>query len=312
MSVRFATANVSFNAITPASYKYVAPTKVGVTSTAHSSHELDHLVVEKAGGFRYAQNMDGPQGDGFDPDFPADYLYEGHLRTFTSGDDMIDNLGSGSDAVYAGQGNDRIYGGGGKDYLFGGAGDDDIVGGLRGNQDMDTVGDTIVAGSGNDHVEGGRGNDMIHAGSNTGDFNGTNQATAIYDYINGNAGNDLIYLDGWDGGAITAKGGTYLANGGTGNDSFIVGNIVYANITGGYNDDSYNGLDTDSFIFKADFHGKADIQGFQDHEFITIDGEMSGHHHNASGDVVITLVGQGAITVEGYTWSQIQDQLTFL
>jgi hypothetical protein len=263
-----------------------------------------------ADGIRPGVHVPGPPDQ--DADAPAHYLYEGTLRTFSSNDDVIDTLGAGSDVIYGGRGNDRIWGGGGADYLFGGAGDDEIFGGTRGDVAMDKVGDSLFGGAGNDRIIAGSGNDFIYAGSNTGNFNGTNQATATYDEVQGNGGNDMIYLDGWNGGqALGGAGGTYYADGGTGNDTFIVGDIVYAQIMGGHDNDTYTGRDTDSYIFNAFFHGKADIQGFQDHETITLDDYLTGHEQGDTG-VVLSLAGGGSITVEGCNWAQIEDNLRFI
>ena len=247
-----------------------------------------------------------------DADAPARYMYEGTLRTYSANDDIVDTLGAGSDTVYGGKGNDRIWGGGGADYLFGGAGNDELFGGTRSDVSKDSAGDTIFGGAGNDRIIAGSGNDFIYAGSNTGNFDGTNQARAFYDEVQGNGGNDMIYLDGWDGGqALGGAGGTYYADGGTGDDAFIIGNIRYAQIMPGHDNDSYTGRDTDSYIFNAFFHGKADIQGFQDHETITLDNLVASHEQGDMG-VVLTLEGGGSITVEGYNWAQIEDNLRFI
>lgn len=138
----------------------------------------------------------------------------------TIGNDVVDALGgddsldgaNGDDRIIGGHGNDTIEGGEGHDVLYGGIehtgiepayhsiADDDVIYGGRGD-------DTIYGGNGTDSLFGGAGDDKLYGG------NGGADST-----INGGAGDDLIVFNG-DTKFTKGKGN---ANGGTGNDVYVL------------------------------------------------------------------------------------------
>jgi len=147
------------------------------------------------------------------------------IRRGTPGNDRL--LGTlDSDVLYGIGGDDRLRGLAGDDHLHGGKGDDTLLGG-EGN-------DRVWGGDGNDRLDGGDGRDLlfgdagddyIYGGGNyirlygeAGDdfFNVLGPARAAT--ISGGPGADTIYLDGTDGGAITATITDFVA----GQDSLIM------------------------------------------------------------------------------------------
>ncbi len=155
-----------------------------------------------------------------------------------AGDDLV-RAGEGDDDVFGGLGNDDIYGDAGDDNLLGDAGNDNIHGGEGDDRIVGGIGDdTLTGGDGNDSVFGGDGNDTID--TSLPGFNPDLGYPGLYpadpdplndvDYVEGGAGNDIIFT-GDDSDTI---------DGGTGND-FIDGGEDSDTIDGGDGDDTIIG-----------------------------------------------------------------------
>ena len=140
------------------------------------------------------------------------------------GDDRLIG-GPGADTLDGGPGNDTLLAGGGAALLRGGAGDDLLLGG-----DGDTTleggagNDTLLAGGGNNMLAGGFGDDLLIAGPGA-------------DTLFGGAGNDTLVgvrfdADGND------RAGPSLLNGGAGDDLLILGR----------DDTAHGGSGADSFL----------------------------------------------------------------
>ncbi len=137
-----------------------------------------------------------------------------------AGDDALHGQ-DGDDTLRGGDGVDELFGYGGDDALFGDAGDDNLIGGHGA--------DTLDGGDGNDSLEGGEGNDVLFGGlgadtlmGNDGNdtlsgvvLDGAGQDTDLQDFINGGAGHDTLTLGSGD-----------VGSGGTGSDSFILGDWI--------------------------------------------------------------------------------------
>ncbi len=163
------------------------------------------------------------------------------------GSDQIDGMGGadsiaageGNDAVWAGAGNDSVTGGPGQDTLLGGDGDDWVLGGLGrdsicGQDGDDTLmgeggTDTVFGGSGNDSIDGGLDEDWLAGGEGEDRLSGG----AGSDILDGNAGDD--WISGLNG--AVDDGALDFINGGTGNDTMILGRGDFA--TGGEGGDSF-------------------------------------------------------------------------
>ena len=127
--------------------------------------------------------------------------------------------GSGEDFLDGGAGNDTLWGDSGSDQLIGGDGLDQLLGG-----------------SGGDFLKGGAGNDTFWGDS--GD-----------DTLLGGDGND--YLDGFGGGAEEIDSLT----GGTGFDTFVIGDAAGVDYQSGGSDDT----EDLSFAIISDFLGGEDF-----------------------------------------------------
>src|SRR5919109_677760 len=150
----------------------------------------------------------------------------------TSGDDTLNGTAE-ADIINGFDGNDKLFGQGGDDTLDGGNGDDEIYSG-NGNDEIKDVNDEAIY-YGN-KVSGGPGNDSIHVGKVTGTgisyylygqagsdyievianegivYGGPDEdiiyCTADYCALNGNQGNDEIYIDGTEIYSSYALGGS--------------------------------------------------------------------------------------------------------
>ncbi|MBE9010676.1 hypothetical protein IQ250_10695 [Pseudanabaenaceae cyanobacterium LEGE 13415] len=176
-----------------------------------------------------------------------------------AGNDIINALAE-ADVVFAGEGDDQANGDAGNDLLFGDEGADKLNGGADN--------DVLLGGVGNDTIDGGAGFDLMIGGEgddrliwNNGDGS---------DYLIGGAGLDIAEINGapTDGNvfSLIAEGNQtlfertnlkpftkladgveqYVVNGGTGNDSFKVGDLSAAEIeqvtfTAGAGRDAFDG-----------------------------------------------------------------------
>ncbi|SDH09398.1 calcium-binding protein [Alloyangia pacifica] len=162
-----------------------------------------------------ADLIDGQEGDdelrGGDG---ADTLLGGPGNDTLHGDAGGDVLrgGAGNDLLFAHDGGGVLDGGMGDDVLQGGLGADDLTGGagqdaLHGREGADT----LIGGRGVDTLFGGAGGDtlsgvVLNAGGS--DVDGT-------DYLNGGAGDDLLWIGRGD-----------VVSGGDGADSFLLGDWI--------------------------------------------------------------------------------------
>ncbi len=144
-------------------------------------------------GGKGADTLFGSDGDDrLDGGKDDDTLYGG------DGDDRLKG-GHGDDLIEGGLGNDRLWGNGGNDILDGGDGADELRGG---------AGDDLAfGGQGADTILGGDGDDIIHGdfgfgsgsgsgsgkGSASGSGSGSGGAMSFDDYLDGGAGNDLVF-----------------------------------------------------------------------------------------------------------------------
>ncbi len=156
-----------------------------------------------------------------------DVMHGGAGDDALSGGDGDDTLQGedGADALLGGAGNDLLAGHEGNDVLLGGAGDDSLLGGM-GNDMLDGQAgdDWLAGGGGDDSLRGGPGSDTLDG--NDGDDTlfghdpdapplpqGAEAAGA--NFLNGGAGNDLLWLGANDHG-----------HGGAGADSFHIGDWI--------------------------------------------------------------------------------------
>ena len=110
-----------------------------------------------------------------------------------SGADLID-AGTGNDIVQQSEGNDTIDGGTGNDTLKGGGGNDSIIGGDDNDLLVDNNSIGLTQGSaGNDTLRGGNGDDtfVVNDGNDLIDFG---------------VGNDTLFIDATNAGALTLTG----------------------------------------------------------------------------------------------------------
>ncbi|MFW2544161.1 calcium-binding protein [Primorskyibacter sp. 2E107] len=153
--------------------------------------------------------------------------------TGTVGDDSLPGTtnsetifaGPGSDTVDAGDGDDGIDGGEGNDTLNGGLGDDTILGSggddvLLGNDGADLIlggdgADSIEGGSDNDSLLGGDGADTLNGGlgNDTLDGDSQNGADNVGDVLDGQVGDDSLYLGTGDIGIGGEGADSFYANG---------------------------------------------------------------------------------------------------
>lgn len=165
----------------------------------------------------------------------GDFLMGGGGNDYLAGQQGDDDLwgGPGHDTLDGGPGNDTLYGDGfgqldGDDLLIGGAGDDILYGGggddvLRGGLGDDRLfggdGDDVLhGGAGNDHLYGGDGNDQLRAGTGHDQLHGGDGDDTL---IGSNQGGSA-YLWGGEGDDILMAYGNDIAEGGAGDDLFLL------------------------------------------------------------------------------------------
>lgn len=247
--------------------------------------------------------------------------------------DMNDTLngGSGNDGIFGGSGNDSILGGGDNDTVGGGTGNDSVNGqagndvlwagdgndtmngaadndwmsGGNGNDKLDggDGGDTVYGDAGVDNIDGGTGNDFLSGGSENDKLIGGAGTDSLY----GDAGNDNL-RGGDDADLLVGGDGKDQLFGDAGNDN-IFGGTGKDTLTGGAGADWLTGeADGDRFVFDVGF-GDDNVYGWEDGldrlafsaipGVTTIDNLSIGT--NFSGDTVITVAGQGTVTLVGIT-----------
>ena len=132
----------------------------------------------------------------------------------TAGDDGLVGHDSGqrtSDDVLVGYaGDDRLYGLGGADYLYSGDGQDTAAGGAGNDVLLGEAGNDVLSGDdGNDYLYGGVGSNQLSGGAGVDVFISEGSDTLV-----GGDGGDYFYATGGT--------GTRLAQGGEGNDIFVL------------------------------------------------------------------------------------------
>lgn len=96
--------------------------------------------------------------------------------------------GGARDAIFGESGDDALFGDAGVDYIVGGIGNDSIDSGVDADEIYGQDGNDVLNGGASFHTDiivGGTGNDTIRGDSGLGDF----------DYLYGNAGNDIFHVD---------------------------------------------------------------------------------------------------------------------
>ncbi|KPQ07478.1 MAG: Hemolysin-type calcium-binding repeat (2 copies) [Rhodobacteraceae bacterium HLUCCA12] len=189
----------------------------------------------------------------------------GDLITGGDGNDSLDGW-DGDDMLIGGDGDDVLVGGDGQDSLFGGAGDDTLQGGWGD--------DLLVAGSGGNLLIGGDGNDTLigfHPGENGDD-------DASRTYLNGGDGHDLIVVGAGD-----------VASGGSGGDTFILGDWLDSAAPAEIMD-----FDPSQDRLVLAYSGLATLPELT----ITTDAETGSAQVHLNGDLVALVHGSGELTTD--------------
>ncbi|MHB1677396.1 MAG: lipase family protein [Sulfuriferula sp.] len=143
----------------------------------------------------------------------------------SNGNNYLD-AGGGNDVISAGIGNNIIFGGMGNDTISGGGGDNYI--------NTESGNDLIVAYGGHNIITGGTGNDTILSGD--GGAGWATSEISANNYIDGGAGNSIIYGSGGNDSLIGGTGNASIY-GGNGNE-YIVGGDGNVSINGGNGNDT--------------------------------------------------------------------------
>jgi Ca2+-binding RTX toxin-like protein len=130
-----------------------------------------------------------------------------------AGHDALDGA-EGDDRLAGGAGEDTLSGGMGADRLAGGADDDTLVGGMGDDTLSGATGDDVLRGWDDDDIlDGGAGADTLMGGRGDDSLSGLDDGSpAARDFLNGGDGDDMLTLGAGD-----------YATGGTGTDSFLLG-----------------------------------------------------------------------------------------
>ncbi len=226
---------------------------------------------------------------------------------FTEGDDTYSNT-TANTILSALGGNDIVRNGAEGVTIDGGAGNDSIQ--IYGSSE----GSSINGGAGNDYlensgvdsveIEGGADNDKIWNGgrftkinAGAGDdsiFNGGSSVT-----IDAGAGNDTI---------ISSTGSTSIKSG-AGNDVIIFNenaNTGYATVSGGTGDDSISKLGKTNIIYQySSGDGNDIISGYSLNDTISLSGNVIYTRETVANDVIISVIGSGAITLSDASSTEI-------
>lgn len=150
-----------------------------------------------SGGSGNDQLFGGSGADDISGGSGEDILYGGSGKDTMSGNSGNDTLygESGADTLNGNAGNDSLFGGDGADKLVGGGGDDLLEGGAHNDKVYGGSGaDTMLGGDGNDYLTGSSGNDIINGGTGNDKMRGgSGEDTFVFDFDDGNLGNDRIY-----------------------------------------------------------------------------------------------------------------------
>ena len=194
----------------------------------------------------------GPDVISTSPDYVYDsaFLGYGQVQLKTGDPDFIYyKNGGGADSLFGGAGDDILIGQFGNDELYG-EGDDDVLAGWEGD-------DLLMGGDGDDHIAGDFGRNEqpneriwqplsntfllvpIKAGSgNALNSNGSVVDQSGSDYLDGGAGNDVMYGDGGDDTLVGGSGNDVL----TGDGNYLSEELHGADILdGGAGDDQLYG-----------------------------------------------------------------------
>ncbi|WP_374142184.1 calcium-binding protein [Sphingomonas sp.] len=262
------------------------------SSTGSFVHDIDRIAIAISADTRLAVapgtgvllSVLNDGGSRLNASIGTDFVIGG------SGSDTI-NGGDGQDILIGGDGNDTLNGGATADFIWGGAGADTIIGG-NGN-------DTIYAGDADLRVDGGTGSDLIvitaEGGSDLFDFFHT---TSVF----GGSGHDKIVVEE---GAI----GTARINGGRGNDLIeidaTIADTVIDFAAGDGRDLITLGAGASAPIINltgttsSAVSYRFDVQGIPVDLGRALDGVA--HEWRATGDLLISIAGGGAIVMTGVT-----------
>lgn len=207
---------------------------IDTTALGRTSDEEDDATEEEEPGSgtggtdaNRGLTVDGTEGSDMLGGEPTDDL----LMGFGGNDDLHGGLGD--DTLLGGDGTDWIYGDGdygqgGNDSIEGGAGDDSLAGQggddtIRGGADNDTIfggegDDLLIGGAGTDWISGNSGNDTLIAGRGEDDLDGGEGN----DVLHGSAEDDPAWLHGGEGDDTLHAGAGDFAEGGAGQDLFVL------------------------------------------------------------------------------------------
>lgn len=175
------------------------------------------------------------------------------------GDDYLDG-GLGTDKLYGGDGADTLIGGSGEyDMLYGDAGNDHIEGGTytyggdgddtmsNGHEMRGELGNDIITGG--YHIYGGDGNDTLSGAFSADGGNGNDILYGIVGqrgYLDGEAGDDILYTLGIYYEASGGEGNDYLY--GSDNGDYLIGDAGFDHLYGGAGDDTLREDFADGFL----------------------------------------------------------------
>ncbi len=257
--------------------------------------------ADKLFGGAQADNLYGDAGnDTLHGEDGNDRLFGGNNNDLMYGDGGDDVMFGGfhQDSLFGGDGNDRLYGDAGFDFLRGGLGNDQIFGGAQAdNLYGDAGNDTLMGEDGFDRLFGGIGDDFV-AGGNGSDALFGDQGN---DTLLGQEGNDRFFagqgndlIEGGDGDDwMNGNAGFDTMNGGAGDDimfgRFNADIFVFADMVGGFGNDTINDFDAFNAFERIDLSGVAAIADFTD--------LMADHASQVGANVLISAGDMGSITL---------------
>lgn len=216
-----------------------------------------------------------------------------------TGNDLLRG-GAQEDSIAGGDGDDRIFGDSGFDLIRGGEGNDTIDGGAQADNVYGDGGDDLLlGGDGFDRLFGGDGNDVAEGG-NTGDAlfgqlgNDTLRGQDGDDRFFGGQGNDVI--EGGNGNdAMSGGAGFDRLIGGAGDDvmagHFNADTFVFADIAGGFGNDTINDFDALNPLERIDLSGASEITNFFD--------LMTDHAQQIDRNVLVDAGNNSTILLRG-------------
>lgn len=198
-----------------------------------------------------------------------------------AGDDVLAGAG-GQDFLYGGDGNDTVNGGGATDFLSGGAGNDRIVAGNESNQLREEADANLtVSTSGAVTTITGLGTDVI-----------TGTISSVI--LTGGAGNNVLDVSGFAGGATLNGGDGNDDLRGTVNSDILFGGNGNDTLTGNAGNDFLNGdAGLDSLLGGA---GADQLRGGADDDFLNGGSEADRYYEQANSNFTINALQVTGVT----------------